>query len=475
MAGLLSGILGGIVAGSLSGSPVAVTGPAAGLASVVLVSINNLGSYQAFLVAVVLAGVFQIILGYVRAGVAGHFIPSAVIKGMMAGIGIIFILKQIPHAFGDDADFVGDENFFQDDKHNTFSEIYQAISNLLPSAVLISGVCILFMIFLGSAKIRGHKWWSVIPSPLLVVCAGILINSIIGLLSPAQALMDNHLVSLPKIAWDSIFVFPDWDILNNQKIYLISLTLALVASVETLLSIEAADKMDPFKRITPVNRELKAQGITNIICGLIGALPVAAVIVRTSANITAGARTKVSTILHAIILAVAVLAFPFALEKIPLASLAAILIIYGFRLTSPKLWKEMWHKGKDQFLPFAATALGIVFTNLLEGVFIGILASVFFVLKSNFQSAMLRVNNGNSYLIKFTKDVSFFNKSTLVKTLETIPENSTLLVEGSQVRFLDHDIIELITDYQKGAPLKNITVEIKKTRHALHPFFKSEQ
>jgi MFS superfamily sulfate permease-like transporter len=221
-----------------------------------------------------------------------------------------------------------------------------------------------------------------------------------------------------------------------------------------------------------VNRELKAQGVTNLLSGLLGGLPVTAVIVRTSANVDAGARTKASTIMHGVILLLAILIFPNVLEMIPLASLAAILILIGYKLASPALWKEMFRKGRHQFLPFAVTVAGIVFSNLLWGVFIGILVSVFFVLKSNFQSAMLRVNNGDSYLLKFTKDVSFFNKSTLVKSLETIPNNSSLLIEGSQVRFLDHDIIELISDYQKSAVIKNIAVEIKKTRHALHPFFK---
>jgi len=270
-----------------------------------------------------------------------------------------------------------------------------------------------------------------------------------------------------------VITFPDWSALASKEIYSVSITIALVASLETLLCIEAADKMDPYKRITPVNMELKAQGVTNLFCGLIGGLPVTAVIVRTSANIHAGARTKASAILHGVILLFSVFYLPYFLEMIPLASLAAILLIIGYKLTAQGLWKEMLNKGKDQYLPFMATALGIVFTNLLLGVFLGVLVSVFFVLKSNFHAAILRVNNGNSYLIKFTKDVSFFNKSTLVKSLETIPNDSSLLIEGSQVSFIDRDIIEVITDFQTSALIKNINVEIKKTRHALHPFFKA--
>jgi MFS superfamily sulfate permease-like transporter len=471
-AGLLSGILGGIVAGSLSRSPIAVSGPAAGMASVVLLSIRDIGSYQGFLVALVLAGVFQIVLGYVRAGVLGHFIPSAVIKGMLAGIGLLFLFKQIPHAFGDDADFVGDENFFQEDKHNTFTEIIAAVSNVLPSALLISTACIFLMLAWRTKTIQKITWLSVIPAPLLVVCFGMLLNYGVGYFFPSQKLLGDHLVSLPNFALSAMFIFPDWTVLGSQAVYNAAILLTLVASTETLLSIEAADKIDPYKRITPVNRELKTQGITNILCGLLGALPVTAVVVQTSANVDAGAKSKASTITHGTILALSVIVFPFALNAIPLASLAAILLIYGYKLTSPVVWRNMWSDGITQFLPFAATAFGIVFTNLMMGVFIGLLVAVFFVLKSNFQSAMLRVNNGDSYLIKFTKDVSFFNKSTLVKNLETIPNNSTLLLEGSQVRFFDHDIIELISDFQKSAQVKNITVEIKKTRHALHPFFK---
>ena len=474
-AGLVAGILGGIVAGSLSGSPLAVTGPAAGLTSIVLLSIQEVGSYQAFLTAVVLAGGLQIALGFARAGVVGHFVPSTVVKGMLAGIGIILILKQIPHAFGDDADYEGDESFFQPDDQNTITEIIQSALNFSSGAIIIALSSLVLLLLWGSARIRNHSWLHKIPGPLVAVMLGVFMNSLFKEFMPALALPSSHLVDLPDFtSMSGVFSFPDWSVLTSKNVYVVALTVAVVASLETLLSIDAADKMDPYKRITPVNRELKAQGATNLLSGLLGGLPVTAVIVRTSANVDAGARTKASTILHGIILLLAILIFPNALEMIPLASLAAILILIGYKLAAPALWKEMFRKGRDQFLPFAVTVVGIVFSNLLWGVFIGILVSVFFVLKSNFQSAMLRVNNGESYLIKFTKDVSFFNRSTLVKNLEAIPNNATLLLEGSQVRFFDHDIIELITDFQKSAVVKNINVEIKKTRHALHPFFKSE-
>jgi MFS superfamily sulfate permease-like transporter len=475
IAGLIAGALGGIVAGALSGSPLSVAGPAAGLTSIVVVSIQDLGSYQAFTVAVVLAGIIQVILGFIKAGSIGHFFPSSVIKGMLAGIGIILILKQIPHAFGNDTDYEGDESFLQADNQNTLTEIYLSIINFSSGAVIIAVCSLALLLFWGSSYIKKNKWLSILPGPIMAVLLGIVLNLAFVKFIPALALASEHLVDLPDFdAISSVFSLPDWGALSSRKVYIIALTLALVASLETLLSIEAADKMDPFKRLTPLNRELKAQGVTNTLSGLLGGLPVTSVIVRTSTNITSGAHTKTSTIAHGALIATSVLLFPHILEFIPLASLAAILLMVGFKLTTPELWKEMYSKGRNQFLPFAITATMIVFTNLLIGIFIGIAVSIFFVLRSNFRTALLRVNNGNSYLIKFTKDASFLNKVTLVHAIQSIPENSTVLFEGSNVQFFDHDIIEVITDFQKSAPTKDIQVEIKKTRHALHPFFKSD-
>lgn len=476
LAGLVAGTIGGVVVGFLSGSPISVSGPAAGLTSIVLVSIKDLGSMQAFAAAVVLAGVIQIVLGYLKAGVIGNFFPSSVIKGMLAGIGIILILKQIPHALGDDADYEGDESFIQPDNQNTFTEIVQSVLNFNTGAVLISICCLALLIFWNSGTLKRIKWLAALPGPLAAVLVGVVVNILYGAFNTGLTLAPDHMVDLPDLSGGlSAFSFPDWSILNNSKVYVVAFTLALVASIETLLSIEAADKMDPFKRITPLNRELKAQGAGNMISGLFGGLPVTSVIVRTSTNVASGGRTKVSTIFHGALIAISVVVFPSLLEYIPLSSLAAILILVGFKLTSPSLWRVMLQKGWSQFLPFAVTALVIVLTNLLIGIAIGIGVAIFFVLQSNFHTALIKVNHGNHYMIKFTKDAYFLNKAVLVAAIESIPANSKVMIEGSSVQFFDNDILEIITDFQLAAQTKNIAVEIKKTHNALHPFFKSQQ
>lgn len=475
ISGIIAGILGGVIAGILSGSQLSVAGPAAGLSSIVLTSIDSLGTFQAFSVAVVFAGLLQILFGLLKAGAIGYFFPSAVIKGMLAGIGVILILKQIPHAFGDDRDFEGDESFFQADNENTVTEIINSVMYHSTGALFISLTCLGFLIWWGSGRMKAVKWTAWIPGPLVAVVLGIVINTLFTRYAPGIALDNRHLVDLPEISGiGSMISLPDWSVIGNSRVYVIALTLALVASLETLLSIEAADKMDPYRRLTPLDRELKAQGITNLTSGLLGGLPVTSVIVRTSANINSGAQTRVSAIGHGILLAVAVLAFPEWLELIPLSALAAILLLVGYKLVSPSLWVEQWNKGREQFIPFAVTIMVIVFSNLLLGIFIGMLISVYFVLKTNFQSALMRVNNGNNYLLKFTKDVSFLNKTTLVNTLSTIPKGASVLIEGSSVRFFDNDILEVLTDFQRSAPKLGIQAEVKKTPNALHPYFKSE-
>lgn len=475
ISGLIAGVLGGVVTGMLSGSQLSVSGPAAGLASIVLTSIGDLGTFQAFSAAVVLAGIIQLILGYVRAGAIGYFFPSSVIKGMLAGIGLILILKQIPHALGDDKDYEGDESFLQPDNQNTFTEIIAAVTNFSSGAVIISLTCLALLIIWGSDRIKRHSLASLIPGPLLAVILGVTLNQLFVTYFPELALAETHLVELPALQeLTAGFSLPDWTVLNSQKVYVVAITLALVASLESLLSIEAADKMDPFKRVTPLNRELKAQGVTNMLSGLLGGLPVTSVIVRTSANIASGGQTKISSISHGMLIAISVLFFPSLLEYIPLSALAAILLLVGYKLSSPALWKEQYEKGWDQFIPFAVTIVVILLTNLLMGIFIGILISVYFVLKTNFHSAVMVVNHGNNYLIKFTKDASFLNKTTLLNAIETIPAGSTVLIEGSSIQYYDHDILEIITDFTKSAARRNITIEIKKTINALHPFFKTE-
>jgi MFS superfamily sulfate permease-like transporter len=463
-AGIISGIIGGIVVGSLSGSPLSVSGPAAGLATIVLALIADLG-YEVFLVAVILAGVFQIVLGFLRAGSIGHFFPACVLKGMLAGIGIILILKQIPHAIGYDVDFEGDQSFFQDDGQNTLTEILEAFGYLTPGAVVISIVSIIILVTWNNASLQRFSFFKTVPAALVAVAAGILINLLFGKFLPDFIVTDKHLVSVPVLSEESsilaFLTFPDFSQILNPKVFTAALSIAAVASIETLLNIEACDKLDPFRRITPLNRELKAQGVASMISGLIGGLPVTSVVVRSSANIHAGARTKASTISHALVLLLSVLIIPRVLQLIPLASLAGILIVTGFKLTMPELFKYMYKKGWPQFLPFIATVLAVVFTNLLLGVFIGILVAVFFILKTNFRESVIMVNEGNSYLMQLTKDVSFLNKATLRDHFLLIPKNSRVVIDGTHSHFMDNDIKETIEDFIETSKAKNIQVQLK--------------
>ena len=476
--GLVAGVVGGVVAGFLSRSPLSVSGPAAGLTTIVLASIIELGSFSTFLTCVVIAGMMQVALGYLKAGTVGHFFPIAVIKGMLAAIGLILILKQIPHAIGYDADFEGDESFFQSDGANTFTEILYALEHLSPGAIIICGISLAVLFFWShpaSKKFRGINYF---PAQLLVVVLGVSINLLFQEYVPALEIKETHLVDLPDFKGigdiGQFFTLPDVSRLWDTRLYVIAATLAVIASLETLLSIEAVDKLDPLKRITPLNHELKAQGIANMVSGLLGGLPVSSVIVRSSVNVDAGARSKLSVVLHGLLLALVVLAIPGALEKIPLASLAGILLVVGYKLTTPALYQDMYRKGMAQFLPFIITIVAILLTNLLVGIFVGILVSVFFVLKTNFQSAIILVNDNDQYLLKFIKDVSFVHKSSLRKALERIPNDSMLMIDGSKSQFLDADIIETIEDFAKSAPSRNIMVEIKKTNDAMNPLFRKD-
>jgi MFS superfamily sulfate permease-like transporter len=476
LSGLIAGIVGGIVVGSVSGSNLSVSGPAAGLTTIVLAAITQLGSYEAFLCAVVLGGLFQILLGLFNAGTIGHFFPAAVIKGMLSAIGLILILKQIPHALGYDKDYEGDENFIQADGENTFSELLNAWNYLSEGAIVISVVSILILVLWDRDSIKNHKVLKFVPGPLLVVVFGVLANLFFNASLTPLAIQSEHLVNLPSASeFFKQMTFPDFSHFGNPDVYIIGVTLALVASLESLLSIEAADKLDEFKRITPLNRELRAQGIGNMVSGLIGGLPVTAVIVRSSANINAGARTKASTIAHGVLLLTAVLAIPSVLSLIPLSSLAAILIVTGFKLTKPSLYREMFRKGWDQFLPFVITIVAIILTNLLIGIFIGIAVGLFFVLKTNFHEALSIIKDGDQYLLRLNKDVTFLNKALLRRTFERIPDNASIIIDGGSSLFIDNDIIETIDDFVRNAPSRNIKVEIKKSYSSPNQFFRKTE
>jgi MFS superfamily sulfate permease-like transporter len=459
--------------GAFSGSHLSVSGPAAGLTTIVAAAILKLQVFEAFLLAVVLAGVFQLILGFIKAGVIGDYIPNSVIKGMLAAIGLILILKQFPHLIGYDADFGGDESFEQPDMENTFSGFFSAFNFITPSAVFI-GMVSLSLLFLWEQKfIKSQKWLQMVPGPLVAVLAGTAINEYFKSAIPDYALEIKHLVALPVAVSMSeffhFFTFPKIEFLRNADIWVTAITLAIVASLETLLGIEAVDKLDPLKRVTPPNRELKAQGIGNIVSGLIGGLPITSVVVRSSSNVNAGAKTKFSTILHGTFLLLCVLFIPYILNKIPLAALAAILIFTGYKLAKVSLFKNFYQKGWDQFVPFVVTIAAILTTDLLKGIIMGIGVGLFYMIRSNFRSSVLVVNDENKFLFRLRKDVSFLNKPIIKRKLEEVPQNAFVLIDATRADFIDKDVIEEVNNFMAHAHLKNIRVEIKASQYkAVH-------
>ncbi len=478
--GIIAGVVGGIVVGLLSGSQLSVTGPAAGLTAIVAVAILKLQVYEAFLLAVVLAGIMQVALGYLKAGVIGDYIPNAVIKGMLAAIGLILIMKQFPHLVGYDANFEGDETFAQADQNNTLSAIYTALNTITPTAVIIGLGSIILLAVWEKPFIKKNKLLQFVPGPLVVVILAIIINSTIEQLSGIAGLESKHLVSLPiahsTTEFISFFTLPNFSFITNTQVWISALTLAIVASLETLLGIEAVDKLDPLKRVTPTNRELKAQGFGNIVSGLIGGLPLTSVIVRSSANVSAGGKTKQSTIFHGILLLLCAALIPGLLNKIPLSALAGILIFTGYKLAKITLFKEFYQKGFNQFIPFCVTIIAILLTDLLIGISIGIAVSLVFIIRSNFKTAVMIVNDNNNYLIKFKKDVSFLNKPIIKSELELVPENANLVIDVARAEFIDKDVIDEVNGFLYHAHLKNIKVSLKTNpSNASHGLFLTSQ
>lgn len=464
--GIIGGIVGGIVIGSLSGSQLSVSGPAAGLTTIVIAAITKLQVYEAFLLAVVIGGVFQLILGFLRAGILGDYIPSSVIKGMLAAIGVILILKQFPHLVGYDKDYQGDETFTQGDGENTFSGFLSALNHLIPVAIPIGIIAILIQLLWDKVLLKKGRIFKLIPAPLIVVLMGVGINEVLKAAYPELAIKQSHLVNIPVAAsasqFVSFFTFPDFSFLTNFAVWTSAFTIAIVASLETLLNVEASDELDPYKRVTPTNRELKAQGIGNIVSGMLGGLPLTSVIVRTSANVNSGGRTKMSTILHGLLLLLSVAFIPSLLNKIPLCALAGILIYTGYKLAKPSIFKALLKKGWDQFLPFVITIAAILLTDLLVGILIGCCVGLFFVMRSNFQSAVFVVNDDNKYLFRLRKDVSFLNKPIVKRKLEKVPADSYVMIDCSRADFIDKDVLEVIDDFTKHASLKNIKVDVKR-------------
>ncbi|WP_299580787.1 SulP family inorganic anion transporter [Mucilaginibacter sp.] len=464
-AGLLTGIIGGIVVGAFSGSQLSVAGPAAGLTVIVLTAITTLGSYEAFLLSLVIAGVLQIVFGLIKGGTIANYFPSAVIEGMLAAIGIILILKQFPHAVGYDADYEGDERFSQADEHNTFSGVLGALSKINYGAVIITMVSIALMIYWPRIKKL-----AVIPAPLMVVLAGIGLSMLFA--NSGFALLEKQFVQIPVVnstaEFMALFKSPDFSVIGNKQIWITAFTIAVVASLETLLSLEACDKIDPIKRISPTNRELVAQGIGNVASGLLGGLPMTAVIVRSSANVNAGARTKISAIVHGFLLLISLLLIPAAINYIPLSCLAAILLITGYKLARISLFKHMWHKGLDQFIPFVVTIVAVVFTDLLIGVGIGMLVGVFYILRTNMRNPYFyhidKNGDKKTIRIRLAEEVSFLNKAAIQITLTSLPKGSDVIIDGSNSRYIDQDVLEIIQNFKHNAYTKGIIVQLQQVK-----------
>ncbi len=464
--GIIAGIVGGIVVGSLSGSQLGVSGPAAGLAVIVLTAINELGAFEIFLMAVVIGGVFQLLLGYAKAGIIGYYFPSSVIKGMLSGIGIIIILKQIPHAFGYDKDYEGSLAFNQPDGHNTFSELFYMFEAISPGAVIITSVSLLLLILWEQPFMKKIRLFQIIQGPLLVVGLGIGLNLLFTSM-PGLSLKAEQMVAIPVPetigGFFSQFSFPDFSSITNPAVWITGLTIAVVASLETLLCLEATDKLDPFKRVTPANRELKAQGIGNLISGLVGGLPITQVIVRSSTNIQSGGRTKLSAIMHGFILLGCAMAIPVVLNLIPLASLAAILFLVGYKLAKPVLFKQMYKLGQTHFVPFMVTILGIIFTDLLIGICLGLVVAIFYVLYNNYKKPYLVEDEDlTDGVIKLAlaEDVTFINKASIQRTLTQIPDGSKVVIDASKSINIDHDVIEIIEEFETNCKYRNIDLQI---------------
>ena len=469
-AGIIAGVVGGIIVGLASGSPLGVSGPAAGLAVIVLNAIVTLGAWETFLLAVVLAGVIQVVLGFMRAGIIGYYFPSSVIKGMLSGIGLIIILKQIPHAFGYDEIPQGVMKFTQTDSQNTFSELANMLNFVQPGAILITLISLAILIFWERPFMKKIKTFHWIQGPLAAVVAGILLNLGFQAFAPQLAIHSKHLVQLPVAegfeGFLGLFTLPDFSQITNVAVITTAFTIAVVASLETLLCVEATDNLDPYRRITPASRELKAQGLGNIVSGLIGGLPVTQVIVRSSANIQSGGKTKASAIMHGILLLLAAVVIPNILNLIPLATLAAILLVVGYKLAKPSLFKQMYRLGKYQFIPFIVTIVGILMTDLLVGIGLGMAVAVFFILLNNLRNPYFFTEethdeHGDSLLIRLSEDVSFLNRASIMKTLDQIPPHTKVVIDATKSVNIDYDVFEILKNFEEKAELNHIDLTIK--------------
>ncbi|MCL4526145.1 MAG: SulP family inorganic anion transporter [Gammaproteobacteria bacterium] len=458
IAGLIAGVMGGLLVPLFSRSQLAVSGPTPAIVATVLLAMQTLPGFSALLLAVVIAGGIQMVLGAIRAGVVAYFFPSAVIQGILSAIGIIIILKQFPYAIGFDLGEFGSQDFVGTHGENTFTGVIAALSHLEWGALLVSVLALSVLITWDKVAVLRKQTW--LSGPLMAVILGTLLNTLFLYAAPDLAVSGHNLVNLPTIRsladLQGMLQMPDWGMIGSKAVWVTAIALTFVTSLESLLSIEAADKLDVFKRRTPLDRELLGQGIANIASGLIGGLPVAAVIVRSTANVAAGARTKASAFLHGLFLLLAVLFLATLLNQIPLAALAAILIFVGFKLAHPSIFRRMFRLDKSQYLPFMITIVAILFTSLITGVIIGLLAGIFFVLKANYHSAIEIGREGPAYKIALNREVTFVNKARLSHILERLPKGAEVILDGEHVSFIDHDVLEVIRDFERSAALREI-------------------
>ena len=468
--GLIAGIIGGIVVGAISDSSLGVSGPAAGLAIIVLHAIQDLGAFEIFLVAVIIGGVIQVLLGLLKGGVIGFYFPSSVIKGMLAAIGIIIFIKQIPHAFGYDKDYEGDMSFQQGDGQNTFSELSNMLDFISPSSIIVAAVSLFILLLWDLFLVKKSKLFKIIPGPLVAVAFGIVYQLISSKYFPDMSIKGDHLVKVPTSAnvneFFSNFTTPDFSAVSNMNVWLTGATIAVVASLETLLCVDATDKLDPEKRTTNTNRELLAQGSGNILSGLIGGLPITQVIVRSSANIQSGGKTKMAAIMHGFFILVCVSIIPFVLNLIPLAVLASILFVVGYKLAKPTLFKSMYRLGWKQFIPFLVTVLGVVFIDLLKGISLGMLVAIITVIPaklSNVFTIIEETDNGvRKIKMTLSDKLTFFNKRAVYKTLEEVSNGSEITIDMSNSKYIDSDIEEIIHEFSDQAKERQISVSLIK-------------
>lgn len=465
--GILSGIIGGVVVGSLSGSSVSVSGPAAGMAGVVLAALTQLDSFQTFLLALTLAGLLQIIIGSLRAGFIADYIPTNVIQGLLCAIGILLISKQLPLAFTLSSSMAELKDHLLD-VTNSFSltPLLNISMHINTGAMIISLSCFAVLIYFDKTQ---NRWLKSIPGPIVAVFLGILINEIFSITGSFLTQHGPHLVNIPQhegfMEFLSEIQSPNWMAWNNPSVYLYAVLIAIVASLESLLNVKAGEKLDKSRRYCSKDQELFAQGFGNLCAGLIGGVPVTSVIVRTSVNIQAGSKTKFSTILHGIFILIAVMILPEALNKIPLSSLAAILIYTGYKLTKPSIYKEIYQQGANRYIPFFTTVVCIVALNLLAGIVIGLIVSLFFILKSNSEVRFDIVKeiypNGIANRLILPQQITFLNKVSLITELDTIPAQSQLIIDARYTDYIDKEIIEFIKEFKRDlAPLKQISLNL---------------